>query len=107
MELPPALIRGVFPETGVGTFGGQSGSGKSCHAIHFSLCVIPDCEQSFYINQYRIKRKGGVLYFVLEGKASFHMRVTAAYNHMMDKQTEFGERLKIPFCLEHLLAIFI
>ncbi len=25
------------------------------------------------------------------------MRLTAAYNHMMDKQMEFGERLKIPF----------
>ena len=25
------------------------------------------------------------------------MRVTAAYNHMMDKQMEFGERWKIPF----------
>jgi hypothetical protein len=97
MELPPALIRGVFPETGVATIGGQSGSGKSFHAIHFSLCVIPDCEQNFYIDQYRIKRKGGVLYFVLEGKASFPMRVTAAYNHMMDRQMKFGERWKIPF----------
>ena len=39
------LIRGVFPQTGVATIGGQSGSGKSFHAIHLSLCVIPDCEQ--------------------------------------------------------------
>ena len=97
MELPPALIRGVFPQTGVATIGGQSGSGKSFHAIHFSLCVIPDCDQNFYIDKYRIKRKGGIAYFVLEGKASFPMRATAAYNHMMDKQMEFGERLKIPF----------
>ena len=98
MEFPPALIRGVVPETGVATIGGQSGSGKSFHAIHLSLCVIPDCDQNVYIDQYRIKRKGGVLYFVLEGKASFPMRATAAYNHMMDKQIEFGERFKIPFC---------
>ena len=97
MELPPALIRGVFPQTGVATIGGQSGSGKSFHAIHLSLCVIPDCEQYHYIDKYHIKRKGGVLYFVLEGKASFPMRATAAYNDMMDKQMEFGERLKIPF----------
>jgi RecA-family ATPase len=97
MDPPPALIRGVFPQTGVATIGGQSGSGKSFHAIHFSLCVIPNCDRNFYIDQYRIKREGGVLYFVLEGKASFPMRLTAAYNHMMDKQMEFGERLKIPF----------
>jgi hypothetical protein len=97
MELPPALIRGVFPQTGVATIGGQSGGGKSFHAIHFSLCVIPDCGQSQYIDKYHIKRKGGVLYLVLEGKASFHMRVTAAYNHMMNAQMEFGERFKIPF----------
>jgi hypothetical protein len=97
MELPPALISGIFPQTGVATIGGQSGGGKSFHAIHLSLCLMPDCEQNFYIDKYRIKRKGGVLYLVLEGKASFHMRVTAAYNHMMDAQMEFGERWKIPF----------
>ena len=97
MALPPALISGVFPQTGVATIGGQSGGGKSFHAIHFSLCVIPDCGQSQYIDKYHIKRKGGVLYLVLEGKASFHMRATAAYNHMMNAQMEFGERFKIPF----------
>ena len=97
MELPPALISGLFPKTGVATIGGQSGGGKSFHAIHLSLCLIPDCQQNFYIDQYRIKRKGGVLYFVLEGKASFPMRLTAAYNHMMGVQMEFGERWKIPF----------
>jgi hypothetical protein len=97
MELPPALIKGIFPQTGVATIGGQSGGGKSFHAIHFSLCVIPECDQNFNIDHYRIKRKGGVIYFVLEGKASFPMRLTAAYNHMMDKQIEFGERWKIPF----------
>ena len=73
-------------------------SGKSFHAIHLSLCLMPNCEQNFYIDKCRIKRKGGVLYLVLEGKSSFYMRVTSAYNHMMNAQMEFGDRWKIPFC---------
>jgi AAA domain len=98
LELPPALIRGVFPRTGVATIGGQSGGGKSFHAIHLGLCLIPNCQQTSYIDKYRIKRHGGVLYLVLEGKAAFPMRLAAAYNNMMEEQMKFGERLKIPFC---------
>jgi AAA domain len=99
LELPPALIRGVFPRTGVATIGGQSGGGKSFHAIHLGLCLIPNCQQTSYIDKYRIKRHGGVLYLVLEGKTAFPMRLHAAYNHMMKKQMEFGDdKWKIPFC---------
>jgi AAA domain-containing protein len=75
---PPALIKGIFPETGVATIGGQSGGGKSFHAVHLGVCLIPDCKQEFYIDKYMIKRHGGVLYLVLEGKPAFPLRVTAA-----------------------------
>jgi hypothetical protein len=70
-ELPPALIKGVLPQTGVAMIGGQSGGGKTFHGIHLGACLIPDCKQNFYIDKYRIKRKGGVLYFVLEGEGRF------------------------------------
>jgi hypothetical protein len=96
--VPPALVKGILPQTGVATIGGQSGTGKSFHAIHLGVRLIPDCNQHFYIDKYRIKRKGGVVYLVLEGKSALPMRVTAAFEEVLDKQLEFGERFKLPFC---------
>jgi hypothetical protein len=94
---PPALIKGVLPQTGVATIGGQSGGGKTFHAIHLGACLIPDCKQNFYIDRYHIKRHGGVLYLVLEGKPAFHMRLTAAFNAVLDKQMRLGDRARLPF----------
>jgi hypothetical protein len=94
---PPELIKGVLPQTGVATIGGQSGGGKTFHAIHISVCLIPDCKQNFYIDKYRIKRKGGVLYLVLEGKPAFHMRVATAFDAVLNQQLKFGDRAKLPF----------
>jgi hypothetical protein len=95
--IPPALIKGILPQTGVATIGGQCGAGKSFHAIHLGVRLIPDCNQHFYIDKYRIKRKGGVLYLVLEGKPAFPIRVTAAFERLLNRQLEFGERCKLPF----------
>jgi hypothetical protein len=44
---PPALIKGVLPQTGVAGIVGQSGSGKTFHAIHLATRLIPDCKQDF------------------------------------------------------------
>jgi hypothetical protein len=96
-ELPAALIKGVLPQTGVAMIGGQSGGGKTFHAIHLGTCLIPDCKQNFYIDKYRIKRKGGVLYFVLEGKAAFQLRCTTAFETMLNKQMQFGDRYRLPW----------
>ena len=93
---PPALIKGLLPQTGVATIGGQSGSGKTFQAIHLGVHLIPDCNRHTYIDQYP-KRHGGVLYLVLEGKPAFPMRVTAAFEQVLNKQLEFGERAKLPF----------
>ena len=96
--IPPALVKGIFPETGVATIGGQSGTGKSFHAIHLGVRLIPDCNQHFYIDKYRIKRHGGVLYIVLEGKSALPLRVTAAFESLLpNKQLKFGDRFKLPF----------
>jgi hypothetical protein len=38
---PPALIKGILPQTGVATIGGQSGGGKSFQAIHLAMTLIP------------------------------------------------------------------
>jgi hypothetical protein len=95
--MPPALIKGILPQTGVATIGGQSGGGKSFHAIHLGVQLIPDCQQNFYIDRYKIKRHGGVLYLVLEGKPAFPLRLTAAFEDILEKQMTFGERAKLPF----------
>ena len=94
---PPALIKGLLPLTGVVTIGGQSGTGKSFHAIHLGACLIPDCKRDFYIDKYKIKRHGGILYLVLEGKPAFPLRVTAAFEAVLNRQLEFGDRAKLPF----------
>src|SRR5262249_16027674 len=90
-------IKGVLPQTGVAVIGGQSGGGKTFHAIHLASCLIPDCKQEFYIDRYRIKRHGGVLYLVLEGNPAFHMRVNTAFDAVLGKQMKLGDRAKLPF----------
>jgi hypothetical protein len=97
-EEPPALIKDLLPRTGVAMLAGQSGGGKTFHAIHLGSRLIPDCEQNFYIDKYRIKRHGGVLYLVLEGKPAFHLRMTVAFEALLNKQLKFGDRKKLPFC---------
>jgi hypothetical protein len=95
---PPQLIKGLLPQTGVASIGGQSGTGKTFHGIHLATCLIPDCEQNFYIDKYRINRKGGVMFFALEGKAAFPVRSDVAFEAVLNKQMEFGDRAKLPFC---------
>jgi AAA domain len=95
--IPPALVKGILPQTGVATIGGQSGTGKSFQAIHLGIRLIPECNQHTYIDRYRIKRHGGVLYLVLEGKPAFPMRVTAAFEAFLKRQPEFGEKFRLPF----------
>ena len=94
---PPQLIKGVLPQTGVASIGGQSGTGKTFHGIHLATLLIPDCERGFYIDKYRIKRHGGVIFFALEGKSAFPLRSTVAFDAVLSKQLEFGDRAKIPF----------
>jgi hypothetical protein len=94
---PPALIKGILPQTGVAIIGGQSGTGKTFHAIHLATCLIPECNQTTYIDQYLIKRHGGVLYIVLEGKSAFPMRVMAAFETTLDKKMAMDGRVRFPF----------
>jgi RecA-family ATPase len=94
---PPALIKGVLPQTGVAVIGGQSGGGKTFHALHLGVRLIPDCQQNLYIDRYHIKRHGGVLYLVLEGKPAFPMRVAAAFEDVLGKQMQLGDAAKLPF----------
>jgi hypothetical protein len=42
-QAPPSLIKGVLPQTGVAMIGGQSGAGKTSHAVDIGVRLIPDC----------------------------------------------------------------
>jgi RecA-family ATPase len=95
---PPALIKGLFPQTGLAMIGGQSGGGKTFHAINIGVHLIPGCNKQWYIDKYRIKRHGGVLYLVLEWKPAFPLRVTTAFEQQLKRQLDFGDSGKIPFC---------
>jgi AAA domain len=97
IDPPPALVKGIFPETGLAGILGQSGGGKTFQALHLGVRLIPDCQQDYYIDRYRIKRKGGVLYFALEGKSAFPMRVSAAFEDVLGKQMKLGDKAKLPF----------
>jgi hypothetical protein len=72
--------------------------------------LLPEAEREFYIDRYRIKRKGGVLYLLLEGKGAFHLRlqtlleVTLSKQQMkfeagkpVGEQMKFGDRSVVPF----------
>ena len=94
----PTINQRLAPQTGVASIGGQSGTGKTFHGIHLATRLIPDCEQHHYIDKYRIKRHGGVMYFALEGKAAFPVRSDVAFGAVLNKQMEFDDRAKLPFC---------
>jgi hypothetical protein len=105
--IPPALIKGILPQTGVATIGGQSGTGKSFQAIHLGVRLIPDCNQNFYIDKYRIKRHGGVLYFVLEGKPAFSLRVAAAFQKATQSAIRIWRTVQASVRMEYLCSKFI
>ena len=77
--------------------GGQSRVGKTFIALNLACCLIPDCDQQHFIDRYHVKRKGGVLYLVLEGKPAFPLRVAAAFEAVLPKQMRLGERYRLPF----------
>jgi hypothetical protein len=94
---PSMLIKGLLPETGVAPIVGQSGAGKTFLAVQMGVCFIRDTKQDFYIDRYRIKRKGGVLYLALEGQGMFSWRLLAAFEDVLNKQLSFGDQHRLPF----------
>ena len=72
--LPPALIKGVLPKTGVAFIGGQSGAGKTFIAI--DLAVALTTQQPFFGR--KVKEKVGVLILAGEGAETLKLRVKVA-----------------------------
>ena len=97
------LIKGLLPETGVAPVVGQSGAGKTFMAVHMEM-LYRDTKQDLYIDRYRIKLKGGVLYLALEGQGMFPWRLLAAFEDVLNKQLSFGDQYKLPFAWNTIFA---
>jgi hypothetical protein len=80
-------VKQLIPETGVGIVSGQWGSFKTTAALDLSVSVMTGKE---FAGQYRIKRKGAVLYFATEGAGTLQSRLTAIARHR-------GAPDKLPF----------
>jgi hypothetical protein len=75
---PRWLVKGLLPETGVGILAGQWGSFKTTAALDLSVAVMTGAA---FAGQYRIKRKGAVLYFAVEGAGTLKARLEAIARH--------------------------
>jgi hypothetical protein len=80
-------VKQLLPESGVGIVSGQWGSFKTTAALDLSVSVMTGKE---FADQYRIKRKGAVLYFATEGAGTLQSRLAAIARHR-------GAPEKLPF----------
>jgi AAA domain len=71
---PRWLVKAILPETGIGTLSGQWGSYKTTVALDLSVSVMTGLP---FAGQYRVKRKGAVLYFAMEGAGTLQTRLAA------------------------------
>jgi hypothetical protein len=75
---PRWLIKNILPETGVAIVSGQWGTFKTTTALDMSVCVMAELP---FAERYKIKRRGAVLYFALEGQGSVQSRLSAIAAH--------------------------
>jgi AAA domain len=71
-------VKQLLPESGVGIVSGQWGSFKTTAALDLSVAVMT---AEPFAGQYRIKRRGGVLYFATEGAGTLQARLAAIARH--------------------------
>jgi hypothetical protein len=72
------LIKGILPETGAALVAGQWGTFKTTVALDVSISVMA---QLPFAGQYRVKRRGAVLYIALEGEGMLSARLAAIATH--------------------------
>jgi AAA domain len=71
---PRWLIKGLLPENGLVILAGQWGTFKTSTAIDLSIAVMTGQK---FADQFRVKRRGAVLYFALEGAGTLMARFAA------------------------------
>jgi hypothetical protein len=73
--MPPRwLVKSILPETGIGILSGQWGSYKTTTALDLSVSAMTGLP---FAGQYKVKRKGAVLYFAMEGSGTLQTRLAA------------------------------
>jgi len=77
-QQPSWMVKGLLPETGVGILAGQWGSFKTTVALELSVSVMTTVP---FAGQYKVKRRGAVLYFASEGAATVRSRLAALASH--------------------------
>ena len=77
-QSPRYLIKKILPETGAALMPGQWGAFKTTVALDASVSVMNDLP---FAGHYQVKRRGGVLYFALEGEGMLQARLAAIAQH--------------------------
>jgi hypothetical protein len=80
----PELVRNTMPRTGVGFFGGQSGSWKTFFAIHAATCFMT----GEALSGRDIERTGGVVYLAAEGEGTIEGRLKARRTRLQKPNAE-------------------
>jgi hypothetical protein len=80
----PELVRNTMPRTGVGFFGGQSGSWKTFFAIHASTCFMTGEP----LAGRDIEHTGGVVYLAAEGEGTIEGRLKARRTKLQKPNAE-------------------
>jgi hypothetical protein len=73
-SLPPTLVKGLLPKSGIAFIGGQSGAGKTFIAIDLAVSLTTGIP--FFGK--RVKEKVGVLIIAGEGAATIQPRITVS-----------------------------
>jgi AAA domain-containing protein len=68
------LIKNILPETGTGLISGQWGTFKTTVALDLALSAMAGPP---FAGKFMVKRKGGVIYFAVEGAPGLSSRLTA------------------------------
>jgi hypothetical protein len=88
------LIKGILAETGAALEAGQWGTFKTTVALDMSVCVMAGLP---FAGRYRVKRRGAVLYFALEGEGMLSARLSAiAAHHQVTGPLPFAWRGDCP-----------
>jgi Bifunctional DNA primase/polymerase, N-terminal/AAA domain/Primase C terminal 2 (PriCT-2) len=86
----PYLIQNVLPEVGTGKLSGQWGTHKTFLGLDITGAVMSG--KSFILDEFAVRRKGGVLFVACEGENELAIRLTAV---VQEKYPEIGD--KVPF----------
>jgi hypothetical protein len=90
------LIKGLLKQEGAALISGQWGTGKTFVALDLAGSVLPDCNQERFID-YRIKRRGGVLFVAAEGAGSIRLRFEAMLAHKLGRSLLLEDNPPQPF----------